>query len=76
MAVLSETIRDALKKIISDKNNVVVIISGRNKEFLDKQFNGLNAILVAEHGYYIKYPDREWNTTVSIDLSWKRNNFV
>jgi trehalose 6-phosphate synthase/phosphatase len=72
MAVLHEKTKNVLKSIVSDKRNKVVIISGRNKEFIDDQFTNLNAILVAEHGYFIKYPEAEWEKSVEIDLSWKK----
>lgn len=72
MAVLNEETKNILKNIVADKHNTVVIISGRKKEFMDEQFKDLNAILVAEHGYFIKYPEVEWKNTVEIDLSWKK----
>ena len=72
MAVLDEKMRDILHMIISDKKNKVVIISGRRKEFLDEQCKNLNAILIAEHGYFIKNPNSEWVSNLEIDLSWKK----
>jgi len=72
MAVLNKKTKDVLRKMVSDKNNRVVIISGRKKEFMDEQFEDLNVVLVAEHGYFIKYPETDWKNTVEIDLSWKK----
>ncbi|MCU0473247.1 MAG: bifunctional alpha,alpha-trehalose-phosphate synthase (UDP-forming)/trehalose-phosphatase [Bacteroidales bacterium] len=72
MAVLDEKTRDILRKIISDSRNKVVIISGRRKEFIEEQSKDLNAILVAEHGYFIKYPKAAWENNLEIDLSWKK----
>ena len=72
MAVLNEKTKNILKGIVLDKRNKVVIISGRNREFMDEQFKNLDAILVAEHGYFIKYPKAEWGNSVEIDLSWKK----
>jgi trehalose 6-phosphate synthase/phosphatase len=72
MAVLQEKTKSILKRIVSHKYNKVVIISGRNKEFIDEQFTDLDAILVAEHGYFIKYPESGWVKSVDIDLSWKK----
>jgi trehalose 6-phosphate synthase/phosphatase len=71
MAVLNEKTINILKGIVSDKRNKVVIISGRNKEFMDEQFKNLDAILIAEHGYFIKNPGADWENIVSIDLTWK-----
>lgn len=49
----------------------VVIISGRNRDFLDKWFSNLKLTLVAEHGAFIRFPDGEWESSVEQDDSWK-----
>lgn len=71
MALLNEKAEALLKNIISDDRNKVVIISGRDRGFIEKQFSNLNVILSAEHGYYIKYPGEEWQNNAEINLSWK-----
>ena len=71
MALLDKRTKSLLKNIISDKLNTVVIISGRKHEFVENQFKNLDVILIAEHGYLIKYPGREWIISVKIDLTWK-----
>ena len=49
----------------------IVIISGRNKEFLDKWFSYLDLTLIAEHGAFIKYPGKEWEYSLDSSDSWK-----
>ncbi len=71
MALLNENTEGMLRRIISDKCNTVAIISGRERKFIENQFRNLPVILIAEHGYFIKYPDHDWINTVDIDLSWK-----
>lgn len=71
LAVMDQKTGDILTDIISDPGNKVIIISGRNREFMDEQFKGLNAVLIAEHGYFIKHPGEEWSHNVEVDLSWK-----
>lgn len=71
MALLSEETEKILKTIISDPRNILVIISGRTQEFLDEQFKNLDVIMVAEHGYLIKYSGIGWQKNKEIDLSWK-----
>jgi trehalose 6-phosphate synthase/phosphatase len=44
----------------------VVIISGRNRSFLEKTFRGIPVHLVAEHGAFLKKPDQPWER---LDLS-------
>jgi trehalose 6-phosphate synthase/phosphatase len=71
LAVLNDTTLGLLRNIASDVRNRLVIISGRDKKFIEGQVNGLNAIIVAEHGYFIKYPESDWTSNYNIDLSWK-----
>jgi len=71
MALLNEKTGELLKSIISDKRNTVAIISGRGREFIENQFNEMDLILIAEHGFYIKYPNGEWINNLEINLSWK-----
>lgn len=71
MALLGDQTRRLLSEIAADRRNTLVIISGRKKEFLDDQMRDLDAVLVAEHGYFIRYPGSGWKTSMDIDLSWK-----
>ena len=66
-----ENIEKILNNIATDSHNTIVIISGRSRDFIYKHFRNLNAILVAEHGYFIKYPCDEWITNIEINLFWK-----
>ncbi|MDO9580366.1 MAG: trehalose-phosphatase, partial [Bacteroidales bacterium] len=82
MALLNEKTKGLLKKLVADKRNTVAIISGRRREFIDNQFKNIDVILIAEHGFYLKYPKSEWSANLEIDLSWKNqilpvlNNYV
>ena len=49
----------------------LVIISGRNRDFLDKWFSNLNLTLIAEHGAFIRYAGGEWESSVDYDEAWK-----
>jgi trehalose 6-phosphate synthase/phosphatase len=49
----------------------VVIISGRNRDFLDKWFSNLDVTLVAEHGAFIKKPGEDWESALGGDDAWK-----
>ncbi len=51
----------------------IVIISGRNKEFLDKWFSNLDLIMIAEHGAFTKYPGKDWESSLDEDNSWKED---
>ena len=76
-AILNKKTAGILKKIASDISNTVVIISGRDRVFIENQFSDINVILLAEHGFFIKYPGGEWrsNVDLELDLSWKEKIF-
>ncbi|WP_080056031.1 bifunctional alpha,alpha-trehalose-phosphate synthase (UDP-forming)/trehalose-phosphatase [Spirosoma aerolatum] len=59
---------DALKKTIQRlaETSDVVVISGRNRAFLEKTFAGIPVYLVAEHGAFLQKPDQPWER---LDLS-------
>ncbi|UYL10766.1 bifunctional alpha,alpha-trehalose-phosphate synthase (UDP-forming)/trehalose-phosphatase [Bdellovibrio sp. SKB1291214] len=68
-AQLSQETRDVLTALA--KKCDLYILSGRNREFLDAQFAGLNLNLSAEHGAFVKLAGRDWNTRISSDInSW------
>jgi len=71
-AVMNEKAENIITILTKDKKNKIVIISGRNKEFLDRQFAKVNVTLVAEHGFFIKEPQKAWETHVAVELDWKQ----
>jgi trehalose 6-phosphate synthase/phosphatase len=68
---LSETVKNLLISMSKGNRNQIYIISGRDKEFLDKQFNGLNVGLIAEHGFALKENNGDWVEPFSINGIWK-----
>lgn len=70
-AVLNRNARNILDALSSDSRNTIVIISGRDRKFMEEQFKKLNIILVSEHGFFLKNPGKDWVSHSNIDLSWK-----
>ncbi len=61
-----------LKKLSSNSQNNVIIISGRDKETLSKWFDGdCNISFIAEHGVWFKNPGGNWSMMEQIDNEWK-----
>jgi trehalose 6-phosphate synthase/phosphatase len=60
-----------LKSLSSDSKNLVVIISGRDKETLTKWLGNLNVILIAEHGVWTKRQGLDWQSVEHIKEDWK-----
>ncbi len=63
-----------LADLTGDPKNMVVIISGRDKETLGRWFETNWKIhFVAEHGVWIREPEGEWYMIEQIDNAWKES---
>ncbi len=71
MASIDEETLNIIKSLAADKQNTIVIISGRDKDFLEKQFIGLRITLVAEHGYFIRKEGQGWESAIKTESNWK-----
>jgi trehalose 6-phosphate synthase/phosphatase len=60
-----------IQDLAEDEKNEIVIISGRGKSFLEKQFKGVRVSMVAEHGYFIKRAGKKWTAAYNSDGQWK-----
>jgi trehalose 6-phosphate synthase/phosphatase len=65
-----ETI-DQLRRLTGSPKNTVVLVSGRDKNFLGEWFSAVDVHLIAEHGAFHKTPHGEWQTKIDPDQSWK-----
>jgi len=65
-----------LKKLTKDPRNDVVIVSGRDKDYLDTWFGGLTLGLAAEHGaLFRRKGGKNWHKTSSASLDWQSEVF-
>lgn len=65
-----------VKKLILDiaKRDTVVIISGRDRHFLDETFRDLPVHIIAEHGALIKTKgEEEWTLNENYEENWKES---
>ena len=63
-----------LQELTSDEKNMVVIISGRDKETLGRWFDDKSKIhFVAEHGVWFRNPGDEWHMLEQINNEWKES---
>ncbi len=61
-----------LKRLSKDPLNDVVIVSGRDKDYLQTWFGGLNMGLAAEHGaLFRRKGGKNWHKTSSAPLDWQ-----
>ncbi|MBN1510173.1 MAG: bifunctional alpha,alpha-trehalose-phosphate synthase (UDP-forming)/trehalose-phosphatase [Sedimentisphaerales bacterium] len=70
-AIPSEAVLERLKRLAEDPKNSVVVVSGRNREFLGQWFGGLPIDLVAEHGAFLRVRSAGWVSAVEGDVGWK-----
>ena len=72
-AIPDKELYGILDNIVKTGNTDIVIISGRDRGFLDQWFSsGKNITLVAEHGAWIRYAGRGWEATITADTGWKK----
>ena len=70
-AVPDERLNNLINRIVSIKKNKLVIISGRDRQFLERWFPQSELILIAEHGSFIR-DHLKWTKKIpNQDNSWK-----
>lgn len=67
----SQNLYEILKSLALDKNNYIVIISGRERKSLEEWFGMLDIGLGAEHGLWIKERNGNWRLTKDVSHDWK-----
>ncbi|MBI5303030.1 MAG: bifunctional alpha,alpha-trehalose-phosphate synthase (UDP-forming)/trehalose-phosphatase [Chloroflexi bacterium] len=60
-----------LAAFAADQSNVVVLISGRDKETLSAWFGALGVNLIAEHGAWLSEKDGAWRLFRPLKNDWK-----
>jgi trehalose 6-phosphate synthase/phosphatase len=58
-----------LAKLAEDPKNEVILISGRDKDTMERWFGNLNLLFVAEHGVWLK--ETEWEMIEPLTNDWK-----
>lgn len=70
-AVPDEKLYEDIAELNKDEKNEIVIISGRDKETLDKWLGNLDINLVGEHGGWIKRKGEDWHAKEFLQSDWK-----
>ncbi|MEW6771291.1 MAG: bifunctional alpha,alpha-trehalose-phosphate synthase (UDP-forming)/trehalose-phosphatase [Bacillota bacterium] len=60
-----------LARLAADPGNEVVLISGRDKNTLEKWFGSLDVALIAEHGLWVKERGKDWEMIEPLTNEWK-----
>jgi trehalose 6-phosphate synthase/phosphatase len=64
-------ILNTLKKITANPKNTVIIVSGRDRQTLEKWFGKLNLGMIAEHGVWVKERPGKWKMMRDLNNNWK-----
>jgi len=67
-----EEILELLRRLTSEERNTVVIISGRDRNTLNKWLGELDVWIVAEHGGWIRERGQEWHSVQPVSEDWKQ----
>jgi len=68
-AMPTEGLLSLLKGLSEDPRNELVIISGRDRDTLEKWFDSMNLGLIAEHGAWLK--EKKWQVLEPVANEWK-----
>ncbi|WP_372755089.1 bifunctional alpha,alpha-trehalose-phosphate synthase (UDP-forming)/trehalose-phosphatase [Labilibaculum sp.] len=66
-----EELHQLLYKLEEDPRNVITIISGRDRDSLEKWFEGHKINLIVEHGVWIRKYQKEWKMLANASDVWK-----
>lgn len=70
MTMPGSGIKNSLDDLCSDPRNVVILLSGRDMQHLDKFWASSQLILVAENGAYYRVPTGTWQSLFRADNYW------
>jgi trehalose 6-phosphate synthase/phosphatase len=73
LASPSTQVYELLKILSNNPDNSVVLISGRDKNFLDKWFGALPLDMVAEHGAWFRKDSKKWQKYAKLGIAWKED---
>ncbi len=67
----TKEVLNTIQLLSQDPKNKVVIVSGREKNVLEKMFKDIRVDLIAEHGAWLKKDYRNWETIEPLKKEWK-----
>ncbi len=72
-AIPDDNLLNLLQLLSKQQRNEIVIISGHDKNTLQKWFGDLDISLVAEHGAWIRTKKKSWHTIEPLNVEWKKD---
>ncbi len=71
MAAPDRGLLNTLQSLAREPKNDVVLITGRDRNHLQRWFRDIPLNLVTEHGAWLKEKDGEWKTPIPLNNDWK-----
>src|SRR5659263_291125 len=71
MAIPNRDTLNILMSLLKDSRNEIVLLSGRDKDTLERWFGLPNINIVAEHGILIKEKNCDWSVVKKLNDQWK-----
>lgn len=65
-----DELKELVRKLNSDKNTDVVLISGRDKNTLGSWWQDIPVELISEHGVWMRQIDGEWELSENVKSEW------
>ncbi|MDW7671346.1 MAG: bifunctional alpha,alpha-trehalose-phosphate synthase (UDP-forming)/trehalose-phosphatase [Bacillota bacterium] len=65
------SLKELLTALAANPYNTLAIVSGRDRNTLEKWLGDVPVHLVGSHGLWVKKHRQEWKMTVSLDSRWK-----
>jgi trehalose 6-phosphate synthase/phosphatase len=62
MPIETEKVKSIISSLANDPKNLVIVVSGRDKSYLDLAFDDINFGMAAEHGAFYKDPFAGWKS--------------
>lgn len=70
LAIPSDALLELIRTLAADERNLVVVISGRDRGFLERAFGHLPIGLAASHGAWIRHVGEPWRSQITLDPTW------
>ena len=67
-----DELKDIILRLSENDKNQVVIISGRDKDTLERWFGQYHLDLIAEHGVWLRMHGKKWKTLAILKDNWKK----
>ncbi len=67
-----EELLNILRQLTADPQTRVVVISGRDRQTLEKWLGHLPVDLIAEHGVWLKRQEVNWEAILALSNTWKK----